>query len=478
MSVTLTIGGTDRSGVIEFNSLRRSNKINDKTDRLTFDILRGGSKTYTPVVGDEVILTVDSVREFGGVIVRIDEQLETPKLIRYSVECKDFSHVFDRELVTQNYTSTTVEAIIQDIVDTHTTGFTYTNVDAPIAVTSISFNRLTPSKCLQKLANKTNYHWYVDYNKDVHFKAKSGESAPFNLTDDETSSDYGKYIYMSLKQEKDFSQIRNTILVEGGEKEGAERTITRDGADTSDEGVLNLEYKFSEKPAVEVDSVTQTVGIDFLDDDASFDVMWNFNEKYLRWTIGNEPTSGDVIEITGTPLFPILVNVPDNDSIGEFGVYEHAIRDTTIRSDDEAIERAIAEINAYGNSIVEGSFKTYEPGLRAGQVITITDSFRNIDENVLIQSVSLRSITPSGDRLEHNVKYATLKTIGILDFLQEQILDENIREGTLEQLLSLVRVQDNTAVTSDTLDAPITSTSPYKWSPSADGFKWNFGHWE
>jgi hypothetical protein len=476
MSVSITIDGVERSSVVDFTRLRRSNQINDKTDTLIFEILRGGSKTYTPKVGDEIIMTINSIREFGGVIVRVTDEMETPKLVRYKVECKDYAHVFDRQLVTQNYTNTTVQAIIEDIVDTKTTGFTYTQVNAPISVKSISFNRLTPSKCLEKLARKTNYHWFIDYYKDVNFNAKNSQTAPFNLTDDDTSDDYGKYIYMSLKQERDFSQIRNVILVEGGEEVGVTRTITRDGGEASSEGVLNLEYKFSEKPTVTVNGFAQTIGIDFLDDDNSFDAMWNFNEKYLRWTLGNEPTDGDVILITGTPLFPIIVNVPDNDSIGEFGVYEHTITDDTIRSSDEAIERAIAEISAYGDSIVEGSFKTYNSGLRAGQLINIKDTFRDIDEDVLIQSVSLRSITPNGDRLEHNVKYATLKTISIIDFLQEQILDDKITEGQLEQLLSLVRVQDS-ASTSDTLNAPTVITSPYKWSPSADGFSWGFGKW-
>lgn len=476
MSVSLQISGTERSTLVDFKSLQRVNELNDNTDRLSFNILRGGDKTYTPEVNDEIILTINGTREFGGVIIRVEQQVESPKLVKYKVTCKDFSQFLDRQLITENYTSTTVEDIIKDIIDNHTTGFTYVNVDAPISVTSISFNRLTPSKCFEKLADKTNYHWYVDYNKDVHFKPKSGEGAPFNLTDDESSADYGKYIHKSLFQERDLSQIRNTILVEGGEQKGAERTITRDGSEVSTEGVLNLEYKFAQRPVVKVDSVTKTVGIDFLDDDASFDVLWNFNEKYLRFTPGNIPTAGEVIEMTGEPLFPILVQVPDEDSIAEFGRYEFAIKDTTIRSDDEAIERAIAEIKAYGNSIVEGHFDTYNAGLRAGQRINITDTFRELDEQVLIQKVRLRAITPTGDRLVHQVEYATLKTLGIIDFLQKQVLDEDIKEGQLESLISLIRLQD-TVATSDDLKTPTKKTSPYKWGAGSDTLVWNFGLW-
>lgn len=486
MSVSLTIASTERKGVVDFNPLRRKNRINEEADQLTFELLYDGdTRNYKPTVNDEVVFTIDGTREFGGVIVRIDEELESPKLARYKVTCNDYAFLLNRQLVTENYTNTTIDAIIADIIANDTTGFTGNNVNAPVEVTSISFNRLTPAQCFQKLAEKANYSWYVDYSKDVHFFAKNGEAAPFNLTDDDTDADYAKYVYMSLVKEDDISQLRNTILVEGGEKEGVERTITRDGSDVSDEGVLDLQYKFSEKPTVTVDTgggaVTQTVGIDFLDDDGSFDVMWNFNEKYLRFTSGNIPSSGDVIAMTGNPLFPIIVNVPDNDSVQEFGTFEFAIRDRTIRSEDEAIDRAIAEITAYGDSIVEGSFKTYNSGLRAGQVLTINDTFRGItDERVLIQSVDLKCITPTGDRLEHNVKFATFKTIGIINFLQNQLRDREISEQELETLLSFLRINDS-ASTSDSIDTPTTTTGPYYWSPVTGGnqdFKWGFGHWQ
>lgn len=476
MSVSLTIDGNERSDVVEFKSLRRSNRINDKTDTLKFDILRGGNKNFTPQEGNEIILIINGIKEFGGIIIRLEYNLEAPKIEKYTVTCKDYVQFFDRELVTRNYTGTTVEDIIENIIEDFTSGFTGTNVVAPINVASISFNRLTPSKCIQKLAEKTNFHWYIDYDKDVHFKSKSSELAPFNLTDDDSSVDYGKYNYLSLQMEKDLSQIRNVILVEGGEQKGIERTITRVGEEISTEGVLNLEYKFAEKPTVKVDSIEQNVGIDFLDDELSFDVMWNFNEKYLKFTAGNIPTSEEIIEMSGEPLYPILVEVPDEDSIAEFGRYEHAIEDNTIRSDDEAIERAIAEISAYGDSIVEGSFKTYETGLRAGQRINIKDSFRNIDELVLIQQADMKAITPTGDRLEFSIKYATLKTMGIIDFLQEQVLTETLREGQVESLISLIRLDDE-ADFSDTLEQPTTRTGPFKWSPSSDSFKWNFGLW-
>lgn len=467
MAVVLNIDGTDRSSQVKFDSLKRRNRINDLSDELSFSLIKSPSKTYVPSVNEEVVLTIGGTKEFGGVIVRIKSSVMGKDLMKYDVKCKDYSQYLGRQLVTENYTSTTIDAIISDLVSNYTSGFTTTNVDANVDVESISFNRLTVTQCIEKLSRRSGYSWYVDYDKDIHFFSKSTELAPFSLSDTA-----GNHVYKSLAFEDDISQLRNTILVQGGEKLGASRTITRDGADVSTEGVLDLQYKFSSKPTVEVNSVAQTVGLDFIDDDASYDVMWDFNQKYLRFTSGNIPTGGDTIEVSGTPLFPIVVNVPDETSIAEYGVYEHAITEDTIRSDDEAIERALSEITAYGDSIVEGSFRTYRSGLRAGQVLNIQDTFRGINENVLIQGVDLESITPDGSRLTHLVTFATLRTMGVIQFLQRQLIDDKITEGELETLLSYLRINDS-ASTSDTLDPPITSTSPYTWG----NFKWNFGKW-
>lgn len=476
MSVSLTIDGTERSALVNFESLRRSNRLNETADQLSFSIKRGGNNNYTPSAGDEVVLTINSVKEFGGVIVRVQDKLLSSKLVEYKVTCKDHTHTIDRKIVTETYENTTVEAIIQDVIDNYTTGFTYNGVSAPVAVGRIVVNRLTPTEIFNKLSKKSNYSWYVDYDKDVHFFARNNEPAPFNLTDDDQDDDYGKYIYKSLEKESDITQLKNVILVEGGETVGTERTVTWDGNDVSSEGVLDLQYKFSEKPTVEVDSVVQDVGIEFLDDEADHDVLWNFNEKYLKFPSGSVPASGDVIEITGTPLIPIIVRVPDNNSIAEFGEFTHKIKDKTIRSQDEAVDRALAEIKAYADSLVEGSFETYNQGLRAGQILQITDTFRNINESVLIQGVDLRSRTPDGSSIIHTVSFATFKSIGILEFLHGQLEQDELEEQQNEELLSFVQVFDEFG-SSDTLNAPTTSTEPYKWAPSADSFSWNFGKW-
>ncbi len=467
MAIVVTIAGIDRTASVQFPSLRKTDHLNQQADFLEFKLRKYGSLTYVPSLGEEIIVTKDGSKVFGGVIVRIGEELRSAKLLEYTVECSDYSQFLKRQLVTERYESTTVGAIISDLVATYTTdGFTTAGVAGGLEIGSIAFNRLSVADCLQKLADAISYVWYVDYDKDIHFFPKNAEPGPA------LSDTSGNFIYDSLEIREDLSQIRNAVLVQGGERESdTPRTELLSGDGTRSQ--FSLANKYAQLPTVEVGGVGQTVGVEFLDDDALFDCMWNFNEKYLRFTAGNTPGSGtNNIEVSGTYLFPIVVNVPNPGSIGEFGRYEFAITDKSIRSQEEAIARAIAELTSYQAQLYEGSFRSYEDGFRSGQVVRISSAQRSKDIEVLIQSVSARMRDPLGEQFEYEVRFATLKSIGIIEYLQAQLRSREVIVDDQETLLNFYPLED-TVATSDTLAAPVASSAPYLWG----SFTWGYATW-
>jgi hypothetical protein len=471
MSFTITINSTDRTANVQWKSFRKRDNLNQQVDECTFEVWKYGSHTYEPTIGHEVIVTRNGSRVFGGVILRIDESVEAGQKVIYKVQCIDYSQYLKRQLVTKRYTNTTVGAIIADLVSDFTSpgdGITSNAVVGALAISSFSFNRISVADCLQKLADALSYVWYIDYHKDIHFFPKNTEIAPLALTD--TS---GNYLYNSLKITADLSQIRNSVLVQGGEvvsQNPRSELFSGDGA----RDTFALANKYDSLPTVTVNSSPQTVGVEFLQDDASFDVMWNFNEKYLRFTAGNTPGSGtNNIVVSGTYLFPILVKVPAPASIVEFGTYEFAILDRSIRSQEEAIERALAELKSYKSTMYEGSFRTYVDGLRSGQVITINSTQRGKSIDVLIQSVEAQLRDPSANALEYSVRFATLKSIGIIEYLQNQLRSKEVIQDDQETLTNFIPVEDTVGAT-DSLATPTTSTGPYTWN----NFNWGYGVWQ
>lgn len=467
MSLVITIGGVDRTASVSVGSLRKTDNLNQQVDQLDFRVKKYGALTYVPTLGDEVVVTRNGAIIFGGVVVRISESVRASKILTYKAQCADYSQFLKRELVTERYENTTVGAIVADIIANYTSdSFTTGNVVGSQAVESFSFNRLTVADSLQKLADAISYVWYVGYDKDIHFFPKNTELGPA------LSDTSGNYVYDSLEIVEDLTQVRNSVLVQGGEAQSTTpRTELFDGDGAKEQ--FALANKFASLPTVTVDSTPQTVGVEFLDNDGSYDCLWNFNEKYIRFTSGNTPGSGtNNVEVSGTYLYPIVVRVPAPASIASFGTYEFPITDKSIKSQAEAIERAMAELRVYQNKLHEGSFRTYADGFRSGQVITINSAQRGKSIDVLIQSVAAAMRDPMGDRFEYEVRFATLKSIGIIEYLQNQMRSKEVIVDDDETLLNFLQLSDSVGA-SDGLATPSTSTGPYTWG----NFNWGYGTW-
>lgn len=448
MNITVKVNTIDRTNYVSWPSFTKEDVLNSQVDTCTFDTKKYGSKTWKPVVGDEILVEDGATKIFAGVIVQVEETIEG-LVLSHNVQCKDWSQYLDRSLVVERYEDMTINAIIADINTYYLTGgFTVNNVNCTTVVKSIAFNRLPVSKCLQLLAEQVNYSWYVDYDKDIHFFAKNSEPAPFSLSDTA-----GNYIFSSLRIKDDLSQLRNRVYVRGGEIKGTSRSENFTGDATKK--TFALGNKFSNKPTVTVGGVSKTVGVDFLDQDASFDCLWNYNEKYIRFV--NAPASAAAIVISGTPLIPIIVQIQDESSIAKYGgIYEFSVVDKTIKSVEEARQYATSQLEAYANKIAEGGFDTYESGLRSGQIITIQSDIRDLNSSFLIQRVTLSMRTPTEGLWI--VELATLRTIGIIDFLQNLLLSQDSQISVAEnEVLEKSYLVNETAQVTET----ITKTFPY-----------------
>ncbi|RJQ67342.1 MAG: hypothetical protein C4519_24405 [Desulfobacteraceae bacterium] len=367
-----------------------------------------------PAVGEEIEVTDGIIYTiFAGVITTVKERIEG-RVLKYEVTCKDWTHYLDKKLVIERYENKTVKEIIDDINATYLTDFTANSVYCDLTISSIAFNRVSVSRCLQILAEQVNFNWYIGYDKDIHFFAKNTEGAPFYLSDDG-----GNYIFNSLEIIDDLTQIRNRVFIEGGEIKGTERAETYKGDGTK--LVFPLSYKFSNEPTVTVGGVAQDVGIDNLHSEDAHDCFWSYQEKYIRFKVA--PGAGVDISMSGTPLYAIIAQVQDDASIAMYGEYEFSVKDSKISSEEEARQYGVSQLEAYASKISEGSFQTYSTGLRAGQNITIQSDIRGLNSLFLIQRVTLTMRTATDGLWTAEV--ASLRTIGIISFLQKLLIDQN-----------------------------------------------------
>lgn len=417
-------GDLDITRFIDIETFRKEDNLTNEADVCSFSVKKYGSKTYIPVVGDEMEVWYQSSKVFGGTIVKITRRVEGAGIAIYDVTLKDYTQTLDRKLVAKEYTNQSPEAIITDIKNTYLTGFTVNNVAVTgITVEYIYFDYVMPSRALQQLAELIGYDWYVDYDKDIHFfSTVDGEVAPFGVTDSN-----GNCITGSLEVFEDNSQVRNTIYVRGGEYVGDSRS-DKVGVGDAVQKAFPLPYRYDTSPTVTVGGVAKTVGVDYLDSEDSYDCLWNYQEKVIKFKTA--PASGDVV-VTGTPMIVVLVKAQDNASILSNGIYEFRVVDKTIKTKAAARRRAQAEMNDYALNLKEASFKTYTAGLRSGMKVNINSAVLVENKNYIINRVTVTMFDKN--TFIYEVSLVSTRTMGIIAYLQKQIADTDRKIGVIKQ---------------------------------------------
>jgi hypothetical protein len=463
MEIILLVNSIDVTAEVGIE-IEKNDTVNDDKDELSFTVTKHGSRGFTPLVNQEVSLTIDGTKEFGGVIVEVKKSIQDGKLVVYEVDCVDYTQYLGRKLVMESYLNKTVNYIIADIVSKYAPDFTVANVDCDITIDAMQFNRITIPECLEKLCNVTNYYWYVDYEKGIHFFEDGDNDAPFGITDDN-----GNYIRNSLSLSDKIDQIRNQVSIRGSMEIGEPRTENYVG--TASQMIFPLASKFSDAPDVEIDESPATVGVENLNSFDDHDCLWSYEQKSLRF---ESDMDGKAIKITGTPEWPILIRKSNYPSIAEYGVYEFYKEDKSLTSRSEAIDYATAQLEAYKDAIVEGSFDTAVPGLRSGQTINIDSDLLGVDEDFVIQKVSMKI-----DSYKHavwSVDLATMRTIDLIKVLQDLVRYRAVDVQENEPVLKLQELSD--AVTVGSACAVSKKSPPYYWDDGGVTAGLNIIYWD
>jgi len=428
------INEIDRTQYVSQTGFQIENILTHLVDKCKFQIRKvDGSDIldYSPTIGQDIQITFQYEKIFGGVITRINKYLDTSGILVFDCECEDYTKFLDRKLVAKTYENQSVNDIISDINDTYLTGFTINNVDCSTVIDFIAFNYITVSKSLAKLADLVHYDWYVDYDKDIHFFSKTDNSAPFDLLDTD-----GSYNINTLKIKQDNSQVRNSIYVRGGEYLAS--TFTTEIESDGVRDIYDIAYRYEDLTCT-LSGQSLSVGADYIDSADDYDVLWNYQEKLLKWKEADKllkwkeadkPSVSATIRVGGRPYLPVRLKTKNTVSINDMaaleggdGEYEFIIIDDSIKTKQGALERANAELDNYKNTLVEGQFQTYQNGLRSGQKIRINSSLYDINEDYLINQVTMRMFTPT--KLVYDVKIVSTKTYGLIEYLQDLLLRDN-----------------------------------------------------
>lgn len=478
--IGVTIDGVDRTDSVDFNSITIDSALTRRRTTASFQVTTHSGRTYTPRVGNEVIIDDAGTTIFGGVITEIVSQPSAYAIIHHKIKCQDYSRLLDRKLVPDIYEEQTVNDIVSDMKTKYfPSGFTTNNVSCPVNINYVAFNYKQLWLCLEHLAEVAGYELYVDKDKDVHFMARDAMIAPFELNDDD-----GSYIYNSLVIRQDNTQVRNVITVRGGDYLAPQTTVEMIVDPTLH--AYDTKYRFSDI-AVSVTADLKSVGIENIHTYDNFDVLYSFPERRIVFQEGKQPTDTlGTIKVSGKPNLPVIIKYrsqPHIDAMksveGGSGVYEYLVKDNSLDTKEGAKQRARAEVDAYANTLSEAEFETYQSGLAVGQRITVNSASRGIvGEEFFINKINIRPRT-NDSQFVYRVSLITTRTFDLIDVLQKLIQRGNedivIEEGEIvnlyESFTDNVYIQDSVVAS--------TTGGTYRWQPTTDPIAavWNNFEW-
>ncbi len=290
-------------------------------------------------------------------------------------------------------------SILLDELSVSNWGFTLNNTQrGNIIFEDVRSNYKKPWEFINNLAKLENFFWYVDYEKDLHYFSAEKEIAPFEITP--TSNNYN-----NLTRTIDISKLKNRQTIRGGQAPDENRYIQERVCDGVEESWA-LDYP-PKDVKVYVDTtgtgssyIEKSVWVENLVASTSVDYLFNFSEKVVRKSNDSIIPAWGLIKIDYIPYKDIRVRYQDKTSIDRMrlitwgsGVYDGAvITDESIKTFEDARIRAKAEIEAYKNPIITINFETQRENLKAGQLIHIKDTARNIDDFYTIQKIKIKSI--------------------------------------------------------------------------------------
>ena len=407
---------------------------------------------------------------FAGIVTKsvLSKRSADHRVPVYDVECDDYTALLDGKLVVETYKNTPADVIFKDIVTKYITGFTVDGVmsGAPsIENTGTDLAYVRPSEAFKYLCDYVGWQWEPTYTKDLRFfKAEDLYTpAPMDLVPG------GRFTLG--KHTVDINGLRNRVYVIGGSMLSDLQEIAwlADGVGrvwVIPFGPHDLSFF--------IGLTSYSVGIENLHDEADYDFMMSFSEKYIRCSEQTPtPYSGAQLRLIARQDIPVVTVFEDLGSQaalraiqGGDGVYEHVITDNSLVTVQAAEAIGDADLKLHANPTVSGDFTTEVPGWYPGQIVAINLPHRGINNSFVVQRVQVERILDNPDpdslRWRYTITYGG-RLLGLADFLQSLVSRQQREKGEETSVINkMVFSDDKIPMTDEGQTAP--AALPYKYT--------------
>lgn len=207
-------------------------------------------------------------------------------------------------------------------------------------------------------------------------------------------------------------------------------------------------------------TTTVTLGIEGIDDETTVDYVYNSQEKTVRASSQTDTLPDtSLIRFEYNERVPIELQYTDDGSVDALkalgfgdGIFDlDPITDQTIEDRATAIVIAQGRIAEFSNPIITGTFLTEQRGLKAGQLLHVEDTAQAIEDDFVIQTISMRQREGQYfDNILSQVSFGTT-LFGWIEFMQKLLaLQGKISINEDSVVATFVTAQE--VVTTDDVD--------------------------
>lgn len=271
---------------------------------------------------------------------------------RIKLSGRDYTaRLIDSTVPPEVYNNQYAGSIVQDIMNKYIEDVSWSGVQISNTILKhVAFNHKPVFDAIEYLAKQSNYYFYVDNNKDLHFEEKASTSSNKTL-------DSGNVIRADFRE--DDSDIRNKVWVYGHRYlVGWENDFTGDGAGS----IFALDYNPHSTRVTVAGSIQRGYVFEMVIGDVVSGTQYliDYDQKKLIFVSGtapgdNIPASGDAVICEYDRSVPIVKYGENAASIIAHGPASYVIVDRDIRQPSMAEEILVDTLSRYGEPFTEGN---------------------------------------------------------------------------------------------------------------------------
>lgn len=436
-----------------------------------------------PIIGSPVAIYFDGVLIFAGSVDSVSEKRyagdSTEQRMEYQVQCVDYNQLADRFLVASSFEAgLTFRDIVLDLMTNYLglEGVTEGEIATGPTLGRVVYPYMPVAQCFNELANLVGWSWNIDYNKKLYFRPPASSVVDWTITEPVD-------MLTALTVKRDRSQYRNVQDFVGGQDvadtdteqfqcDGVQRTFSV-GLPIAESPVVNLVYGSPTQRS------PQLVGVKGVDRGATW--YWNRSDPSVTLDAAQSPPDNRYrLEVAYRGFVPIFLSQEDPGEIaarqaieGGSGRYEFVEKDSSIESAALGGEKAQGLLKRFGViPVVVDATGHYHKNpqlinVHAGSSVRVTLPAHGVDDLMLVQSVSIRSVmakapgrTVMGE-LEYQVNLVNgQKRENFAEFMGKLIARG--RQTTLRENEIFAILRNVADIASPPLDSPVSpiTTAP------------------